>query len=159
MGLLIGDRCVVLSVAECVALVCDDESALFEELWPVVLAEVCAAVLAELWSVGKRDENTELSSELSGLARMLGKAENRMESAFVVVGEGDSLAGATETEVVIAAPVDEAASDTTAEVISLYTELKILSIPSRMPVELAAGDASLAVMPGTSRTRAIPLCC
>ena len=101
--------------------------------------------------------NTELSSDWSGLAMLLGKAEKRTSRAFVVVGLGELLAlastetDATETEVVRAPPAEEAAaaeetaSEASAEVTWLYTELNMLSMSSSVP----DADAScLAMMSG-----------
>jgi hypothetical protein len=113
-------------------------------------------VFVELWSAGATTEITELNSDLRGSAILLGRAENRMERAFVVVGVGEVLAlAATETEDVRTGWADEAASEAIAVATWLTTELKILSIVPKRPSELAAGDASLAI----AVTRAILLPC
>ena len=131
----------------------------------VPVAVVCESVFVVPTMPGK----TELSSDWSGLAMSLGKAEKRTLRAFVVVGLGELLAlaatetDASETDVVRAppadeaAPAEEAASEASAEVTWLYTELNILSMSSNVPSEPAVADAfCLAMMFGNA---ILLLCC
>jgi hypothetical protein len=77
----------------------------------------------------------------------LGRAEKRIERAFVVVGVGESLA-ACETEVVRPAWREEAASDVEVPANSLTSESTKPSRVPNTPAVLAAGDASLPAMMG-----------